>query len=110
MFIESAFIIREFREETIPILEKVTCLSVVNTGDTVAVVNGITVYPTQIQVLILADGTYSRVQLEVTFLEQGNIIIPDLSKEDKFFLESQNPKYYAPIVQKKILLIYKKLI
>ena len=110
MFIESAFITREFRDEQIPILEKVTCLSVINTGDTTLVINGITLYPAQLQVLILADGTYSRVQLEVTFLEQGNIIIPDLSKEDKIFLEPQNPKYYAPIVQKKILLIYKKLI
>ena len=110
MFIESAFIIREFREETIPILEKVTCLSVVNTGDTVAVVNGVTVYPTQLQVLILADGTYSRVQLEVTFLEQGNIIIADLIKGDEKILESENPKFYAPLVQNKILLIYKKLI
>lgn len=86
MFVESAFITREFKDEQIPILEGVTCLSVLNTGTTVAVINGVTIYPTQKQILIVPDGTFSRVQLEVTYPQK-------------------NPK-----VRCKILLIYKKLI
>ena len=86
MFVESAFITREFKEEQIPILEKVTCLSVVNTGTTIAVINGVTIYPTQKQILIVPDGTFSQVQLEVKY--------PKKTSKEKC----------------KILLIYKKLI
>ena len=56
MFVESAFITREFKEEQIPVLEGVTCLSVVNTGTTIAIINGVTIYPTQKQILIPPDG------------------------------------------------------
>ena len=110
MFVESAFITREFKEEQIPILEKVTCLSVMNTGETIVVVNGITVNPAQIQVIMSPDGTFSRVQLEVKFSEIETQSIGELIKGNEDFLASQNPKSHSQSVQKKILLIYKKLI
>jgi hypothetical protein len=90
MFVESAFITREFREEQIPVLENVTSLCVVNKGTSIATINGVIIYPTQKQILIVPDGTYSKVQLEViysnTYIKKG--------------ISEQN----------KILLIYKKLI
>lgn len=86
MFVESAFITREFKEEQIPVLQKITCLSVVNLGTSVAVVNGVKIYPTQKQILIVPDGTFSNVQIEVVY--------------DKTKVKLSN----------KILLIYKKLI
>jgi hypothetical protein len=98
MFVESAFITREFKEEQIPILEKVTCLSVVNTGTTVAVINGVTIYPTQKQILIVPDGTFSRVQLEVTYLDNKGSV-PVIVRKQAYSKQ-----------QNKILLIYKKLI
>ena len=113
MFVESAFITREFREEQIPILENVTCLSVINTGESIVIVNGVTINPAQIQVLISPDGTFSRVQLEVKFLEkeaQSSAELAKLIKGDENFLQSQNPKSHSQSVQSKILLIYKKLI
>jgi len=92
MFVESAFITREFREEQIPILENVTCLSIVNKGTSIALVNGVSIYPSQKQILIVPDGTYSRVQLSVSYI-------------DTF---SSSKKGDTP--SNKILLIYKKLI
>lgn len=86
MFVESAFITREFKEEQIPVLQKITCLSVVNLGNSVAVVNGVTIYPSQKQILIVPDGTFSNVQLEIVYIKT-------------------NVK-----LSNKILLIYKKLI
>lgn len=91
MFVESAFITREFREEQIPVLENVTSLCVVNKGTSIAQVNGVLIYPTQKQILVVPDGTYSKVQLEVIYTDTNN------SKK------GYNPK-------NKILLIYKKLI
>ena len=91
MFVESAFIIREFREEQIPILENVTSLCIVNKGSSIAQINGVLIYPTQKQILVVPDGTYSKVQLEVNYIETNNSI-----------------KGYTP--KNKILLIYKKLI
>lgn len=87
MFVESAFITREFKEGQIPILEKVTSLAVVNTGNVIVSVNGVTIYPTQKQILIVADGTFSRVQLQVVY-SQDNV----------------------GVKRKQILLIYKKLL
>ena len=89
MFVESSFITREFREEQIPILENVTSLSVLNNGNSIAIINGIKIYPTQKQILIVPDGTFSRVQLEVSY-------IPTATKVDDWLVN-------------KILLIYKKL-
>jgi hypothetical protein len=89
MFVESSFITREFREEQIPILENVTSLSVLNNGNSIAIINGIKIYPTQKQILIVPDGTFSRVQLEVSY-------IPTATKVDDRLVN-------------KILLIYKKL-
>ncbi len=89
MFVESSFITREFREEQIPILENVTSLSVLNNGNSIAIINGIKIYPTQKQILIVPDGTFSRVQLEVFY-------IPKDVKVDYRLVN-------------KILLIYKKL-
>lgn len=89
MFVESSFITKEFREEQIPILENVTSLSVLNNGNSIAIVNGVKIYPTQKQILIVPDGTFSRVQLEVSY-------IPTNAKVEN---RSQN----------RILLIYKKL-
>ena len=86
MFVESAFITREFKEEQIPVLQKITCLSVVNLGNSVVVINGVTIYPSQKQILIVPDGTFSNVQLEVVYIKT-------------------NVK-----LSNKILLIYKKLI
>lgn len=101
MFVESAFITREFKEEQIPILEKVTCLSVVNTGTTVAVINGVKIYPTQKQILIVPDGTFSRVQLEVTYLDDtSSVLLPPVYVKREVYSKQRN----------KILLIYKKLI
>lgn len=102
MFVESAFITREFKEEQIPILEKVTCLSVVNTGTAVAVINGVKIYPTQKQILIVPDGTFSRVQLEVTYLDDNtsSILYPPVYVKREVYSKQRN----------KILLIYKKLI
>ena len=91
MFVESAFITKEFKEEQIPILENVTSLSVVNKGTSVAIINGVSIHPTQKQILIVPDGTYSKVQLDVSYIFTG--------KRKKGFSE-----------QNKILLIYKKLI
>jgi hypothetical protein len=91
MFVESAFITKEFREEQIPILENVTSLSVVNKGTSIAIINGVLIYPTQKQILIVPDGTYSKVQLEVNYTVTSN---------RKKGISEQN----------KILLIYKKLI
>lgn len=90
MFVESAFITREYREEQIPILEKVTSLCILNKGNSIAIVNGVSIYPTQKQILIVPDGTFSRVQLEVTYT-------------------TTDRKKRSP-VQNKILLVYKKLI
>lgn len=89
MFVESSFITREFREEQIPILENVTSLSVLNNGNSIAIINGVKIYPTQKQILIVPDGTFSKVQLEVSYM-------PTTAK-----VEYSN--------QNKILLIYKKL-
>ena len=86
MFVESAFITREFKEEQIPVLQKITCLSVVNLGSSVAVVNGVKIYPSQKQILIVPDGTFSNVGLEVVYIKTGSVL------------------------SNKILLIYKKLI
>ena len=91
MFVESAFITKEFREEQIPILENVTSLCIVNKGKSIAQVNGVLIYPTQKQILVVPDGTYSKVQLEVNYIDTNNSI-----------------KGYTP--KNKILLIYKKLI
>jgi hypothetical protein len=91
MFVESAFITKEFREEQIPILENVTSLCVVNKGTSIAQVNGVLIYPTQKQILVVPDGTYSKVQLDVNYIDTNNSI-----------------KGYTP--KNKILLIYKKLI
>jgi len=91
MFVESAFIIKEFREEQIPILENVTSLCIVNKGSSIAQINGVLIYPTQKQILVVPDGTYSKVQLEVNYIETNNSIKGDTPKN-------------------KILLIYKKLI
>ncbi|MEN9928302.1 MAG: hypothetical protein RLZZ231_223 [Bacteroidota bacterium] len=89
MFVESSFITREFREEQIPILENVTSLSVLNNGNSIAIINGIIISPTQKQILIVPDGTFSRVQLEVSY-------IPTVTKVNDRLVN-------------KILLIYKKL-
>lgn len=86
MFVESAFITREFKEEQIPVLQKITCLSVVNIGSSVVVINGVTIYPSQKQILIVPDGTFSNVQLEVSYIKK------------------------ATPLSNRILLIYKKLI
>lgn len=91
MFVESAFITKEFREEQIPILENVTSLCIVNKGTSIAQVNGVLIYPTQKQILVVPDGTYSKVQLEVIYTDTNN-----------------SKKGYTP--KNKILLIYKKLI
>ena len=91
MFVESAFITKEFREEQIPILENVTSLSVVNKGTSIVSINGVLIYPTQKQILIVPDGTYSKVQLELNYQVTSN---------RKKGISEQN----------KILLIYKKLI
>lgn len=91
MFVESAFIIKEFREEQIPILENVTSLCVVNKGSSIAQINGVLIYPTQKQILVVPDGTYSKVQLEVKY---------EVTTKRKKGISEQN----------KILLIYKKLI
>jgi hypothetical protein len=91
MFVESAFITKEFREEQIPILENVTSLCVVNKGTSIAQVNGVLIYPTQKQILVVPDGTFSKVQLEVIYTDTNN-----------------SKKGYTP--KNKILLIYKKLI
>ena len=91
MFVESAFITKEFREEQIPILENVTSLSVVNKGTSIVTINGVLIYPTQKQILIVPDGTYSKVQLDVNY---------EVTSNRKKGISEQN----------KILLIYKKLI
>lgn len=102
MFIESAFITREFKEEQIPILERVTCLSVVNIGTTVAVINGISVHPNQKQILIPPDGTFSRVKLEVSYLPNKSLV-----GIDPILIRKMESTQKAG---RKILLIYKKLI
>lgn len=91
MFVESAFITKEFREEQIPVLENVTSLCIVNKGSSIAQINGVLIYPTQKQILIVPDGTYSKVKLEVNYTDTNNSI-----------------KGFTP--KNKILLIYKKLI
>lgn len=99
MFVESAFITREFKEEQIPILEGVTCLSIVNTGTTIAIINGVIIYPTQKQILIPPDGTFSKVKLEVNYVTSESTFYPILVKRITT-MEERN----------KILIIYKKLI
>ena len=58
MFVESAFVTREFKEEQIPVLENITCLCVVNTGASEVIINGLTIYPSQKQILIVPDGVF----------------------------------------------------
>ena len=114
MFVESAFITREFREEQIPVLENVTCLSIVNKGTSIATINGVVIYPTQKQILIVPDGTYSKVQLEVIYTD-STLKVKSTLKIDKAVKIDGNIKTDVNIqkgipVQNKILLIYKKLI
>ena len=99
MFVESAFITREFKEEQIPILEGVTCLSIVNTGTTIAIINGVIIYPTQKQILIPPDGTFSKVKLEVNYVTSESTFDAKLVKRIINMKE-----------RNKILIIYKKLI
>ncbi len=99
MFVESAFITREFKDEQIPILESVTCLSIVNIGTTIAIVNGVSIYPNQKQILIPPDGTFSKVQLQVNYLGSASGVDPILVKG----IESEKGR-------NRIVLIYKKLI
>ena len=91
MFVESAFITKEFKNAPIPILERITCLSVVNKGNSIANVNGVLIYPSQKQILIVPDMTYCKVELSVSYLATDAI---------KKGINQEN----------KILLIYKKLI
>ena len=104
MFVESAFVTREFKEEQIPVLENVTCLCVVNTGTNEVVINGLTIYPSQKQILIVPDGTYSKVQLSVAFLKSVEKPSRGIKKAVK------PPKGDTEPLQNRILLIYKKLI
>jgi len=99
MFVESAFITREFKEEQIPILEGVTCLSIVNTGTTIAIINGVIIYPTQKQILIPPDGTFSKVKLEVNYVTSKFTFDTKLVKRINIMKE-----------RNRILIIYKKLI
>ena len=93
MFVESAFVTKEFKEEHLPVLERITCLSVVNTGTTIAI------YPTQKQILIPPDGTFSKVQLQVSYVVNTPYQDPKLVKKIGY-VKTKN----------RILLIYKKLI
>ena len=99
MFVESAFITREFKDEQIPILEGVTCLSIVNTGTTIAIINGVIIYPTQKQILIPPDGTFSNVKLEVNYVTSKSTFDAKLVKRIINMKE-----------RNRILIIYKKLI
>jgi hypothetical protein len=99
MLVESAFITREFKEEQIPILEGVTCLSIVNTGTTIAIINGVIIYPTQKQILIPPDGTFSKVKLEVNYVTSKSTFDTKLVKRINNMKE-----------RNRILIIYKKLI
>lgn len=91
MFVESAFITKEIKNEPIPILERITCLSVVNKGNSIAIVNGVLIYPSQKQILIVPDMTHCKVELSVSYVATDAI---------KKGINQEN----------KILLIYKKLI
>ncbi|MBN9285575.1 MULTISPECIES: hypothetical protein [unclassified Flavobacterium] len=99
MFVESAFVTKEFKEEHLPVLERITCLSVVNTGTTIAIINGVSIYPTQKQILIPPDGTFSKVQLQVSYVVNTPYQDPKLVKKIGY-VKTKN----------RILLIYKKLI
>jgi len=99
MLVESAFITREFKEEQIPILEGVTCLSIVNTGTTIAIINGVIIYPTQKQILIPPDGTFSKVKLEVNYVTSKSTFDTKLVKRINNMKE-----------RNRVLIIYKKLI
>lgn len=85
---ESAFIVREFKEGQLPILERVTSLWIVNTGNITAIINGISLPPKQEKTFVVADGTFSKINLQVTYAKE----IP------------------KGIIQKRIQLIYKKLL
>jgi len=89
MFVESAFITREFREEQIPVLENVTSLCVVNKGTSIAQVNGVLIYPTQKQILVVPDGTYSKVQLEVIYTDTNNSK-KGYTPKTKYYLSTRN--------------------
>lgn len=122
MFVESAFITKEFREEQIPVLENVTSLCVVNKGTSIATINGVVIYPTQKQILIVPDGTYSKVQLVVNYTNtniKGDIptkkdrnieIDGDIKTHESLRREIPTKKGIRISEQNKILLIYKKLI
>jgi hypothetical protein len=120
MFVESAFITKEFREEQIPVLENVTSLCVVNKGTSIAIINGVVIYPTQKQILIVPDGTYSKVQLVVNYTnikrdiptkKDRNIEIDgDIKTNESLRREIPTKKGSRISGQNKILLIYKKLI
>lgn len=98
MFVESAFITKEFREEQIPVLENVTSLCVVNKGASIVTINGVIIYPSQKQILIVPDGTFSKVQLVVTYTNTK--VKRNVPTKKGIHIPEQN----------KILLIYKKLI
>mgnify|MGYP006932273902 CR=1 FL=1 len=99
MFVESAFVTKEFKEEHLPVLERITCLSGVNSGTTRARLMGGASYPTLKQILIPPDGTFSKVQLQVSYVVNTPYQDPKLVKKIGY-VKTKN----------RILLIYKKLI
>ncbi|MBY0485936.1 MAG: hypothetical protein K2P85_01895 [Flavobacteriaceae bacterium] len=107
--IKSSFITTPYRNNQVIPLTGITSLAVYNSGNCTVIINGKPIYPAQKEILVVPDGTYSDVTLNVEFIE-FEIKIP---KKQAVVLPS--PRQIDPTVQpkynynKSILLIYKKI-
>lgn len=115
--LQTAILDSQYYEEQEIRLSNITTLKVYNGGTTVAIINGIPVYPNQKEVIIAADGTFSNVILGLVFVS-----IEQIKKQQqqiggiRYVLPTENndgPKAEPEpelILINKIQFIYKKLI
>lgn len=104
----SNFITTEYRGNQVIPLNGVTSLAVFNSGNCVVVVNGKPIYQGQKEILVVPDGTYSDLSLDVEFIE-FEINIPKRNAVTVALptpRPMEQPKYNY---NKTILLIYKKI-
>ncbi|WP_395043161.1 hypothetical protein [Flavobacterium sp.] len=67
--IKTEFITTEYRNNQLITLTGITALAVYNSGNCISNINGKPVYPGQKEIVVVADGTYSEVNLQVEFIE-----------------------------------------
>ncbi len=71
--LQTAILVSKYYENQEVRLTDITTLKVYNAGTTIAFINGIPIYPNQKEVIIVPDGTFSNVILEIKFLETENL-------------------------------------